>query len=529
MRVMNNNRKRVLVGSPIHQTPVVLGEFLSSLLRLKQEHILLSFFFVDDNKDCQSSELLHEFAKTHPCVEIFRSEFDDDYTRNDVTHYWNEHLIWKVAEFKNVIIQKAIDGQYDYLFLIDSDLLLHPDTIEHLVSIEKEIVSEIFWTKWQPDASSQPQVWICDEYTQFHKARGEHVSDEEAAARYETFITMLKEPGIYEVGGLGACTLMSHHALISGVNFKPIKNLSFWGEDRHFCIRAAALGFSLFVDTHYPAYHIYRESDLEGAKKFMTETAKQMARPPSVLKSEGKFSKTEFPVIPRPKLTLSMIVKNEANRYLRQALEEHRKYIDEAVIIDDGSTDHTLDLCQDILKGIPIHIVQNKISKFKNEVDLRKQQWEETLKTNPDWILNLDADEVFEKKFTKNVRQLLDQEDNDVFCFRLYDFWDEIHYREDQFWRSHFTYRPFLMRYRENFPFKWKETPQHCGRFPENIFQLPNTLSSLRLKHFGWAKREDRIEKYQRFLMLDPDAKYGWKEQYLSILDENPNLIPWTE
>ena len=41
------------------------------------------------------------------------------------------------------------------------------------------------------------------------------------------------------------------------------------------------------------------------------------------------------------KLTLSMIVKNEENRYLERALKEHKKYIDSAVIIDDGSTDRT--------------------------------------------------------------------------------------------------------------------------------------------------------------------------------------------
>src|SRR5690606_16569030 len=41
------------------------------------------------------------------------------------------------------------------------------------------------------------------------------------------------------------------------------KNISFWGEDRHFCIRAQALGFDLFVDTNYPAFHIYREDDLQ--------------------------------------------------------------------------------------------------------------------------------------------------------------------------------------------------------------------------------------------------------------------------
>ena len=45
-----------------------------------------------------------------------------------------------------------------------------------------------------------------------------------------------------------------------------------FGEDRHFCIRAAALGFTLYVDTHYPAYHIYRESDLHNAKLFLQAT-----------------------------------------------------------------------------------------------------------------------------------------------------------------------------------------------------------------------------------------------------------------
>lgn len=224
-----------------------------------------------------------------------------------------------------------------------------------------------------------------------------------------------------------------------------------------------------------------------------------------------------------------MVLKNEGNRYLRQVLEEHRKYIDEAVIIDDASVDNTVDVCLDTLQGIPVRIVRNDISKFNNEVDLRKQQWEETLKTEPDWILNLDADEIFESRFSEEIHLLLKQSEVDVVCFRLYDFWNQTHYREDHLWRSHFTYRPFLIRYRHDFVYNWKETPQHCGRFPENIFELPHQLSDLRLKHYGWAKSEYRIEKFQRYMLLDPEAKFGWMEQYLSILDENPNLIPWIE
>ena len=53
------------------------------------------------------------------------------------------------------------------------------------------------------------------------------------------------------------------------MNFSKIANVSFWGEDRHFCIRAHVLGFPLHVDTHLPAYHIYRSSDMEGALQFL--------------------------------------------------------------------------------------------------------------------------------------------------------------------------------------------------------------------------------------------------------------------
>jgi len=99
---------------------------------------------------------------------------------------------------------------------------------------------------------------------------------------------------------------------------------------------------------------------------------------------------------------------------------------------------------------LPIR-VRNETSRFSNEVELRKQQWEETLKIEPDWILNLDADEMFERRFATEIRALLRSVDADLLCFRLYDFWNETHYRDDDLWRSHMTYRLFLMRYRQNF------------------------------------------------------------------------------
>lgn len=190
-----NDKTRVLIGSPVHQKPAILREFLISLHRLRQEHMEFGYLFIDDNRDERASEMLRDFAKVVDHVTVLTSGQGDEYFRNETTHFWTEHLIWKVAEFKNTMIQHATDEQYDYLFLVDSDLLLHPRTVEQLVSTGKDIVSEIFWTSWQPDSTPQPQVWLRDEYTQWEQQRGEDLSDEDIAVRYDQFITQLKVPG----------------------------------------------------------------------------------------------------------------------------------------------------------------------------------------------------------------------------------------------------------------------------------------------------------------------------------------------
>ncbi|WP_246553233.1 glycosyltransferase family 2 protein [Paenibacillus tritici] len=638
---MNSKRIRVLLGSPIHQKPAILEQFLNSLLRLNLGHIDLDYYLIDDNQDEASSELLQQFAsQSGRSVFLQASGYRDDYIRDENTHVWHSSLVWKVAGFKNLMIRRAEAFGYDYLFLIDSDLILHPGTLLHLISTGKDIISEIFWTKWQPNTLMQPQVWMHDEYNQWEVLPGEQLSPEEIRRRFYAFLLRMQQPGVYEVGGLGACTLISSRAIGSGVSYDRVPNISYWGEDRHFCIRAAALGLPLFVDTHFPALHLYRDSDLDLVAEFIrltsdaetaiaeeesaddseapggqagaepagahgaagadltgdaeaapadkrvqeagaewealwtqAEARRRLSKEPDGDDDTGgaaleaaEADRAEKPdpaaggdgsgeaaserlqaaprevaapavapaialaaAAPRPKLTLTMIVKNEGSRFLRQVLLEHRKYIDEAVIIDDGSTDDTADICREVLQGIPLHLICNPVSKFHHESELRKQQWDAVVATRPEWILNLDADEMFEDRFPEEVDSLLRTDNCELFCFRLYDFWSETHYREDLYWRAHFSYRPFLLRYRENFNYLWNNLPQHCGRLPENIFELRHQLSNLRLKHLGWSKPEYREQKYLRYMQLDPNGQYGWKEQYESILDPQPYLVPWKE
>lgn len=509
--------KKVLIASPVRQNPKILKEFLFGLKHLERNNLQVDLAFIDNNSEEISSKLLQKMVIKNSIKTIINIDTKDTYACNEETHHWSNGVIWKVAEFKNTLIRMALEQNYDYIFLVDSDLILHPKTLTHLVSLNKDIVSEVFWTKWFEKQIYLPQVWMTDEYNFFTREENEEVSVDVATIRIEKFIKMLEQKGIYKVGGLGACTLISRDAIQKGVSFGKIYNLSFAGEDRHFCIRAVALGLELYADTHYRPFHIYRESDLPKAMEYKKEVFPNLSKPQKPLKK----------MIYSPKLTLTMIVKNEAGRYLKEVLESAREYIDNAVIIDDASEDGTVEICKEVLNGIPLKLISNKESVFKNEVVLRKQQWNEVLQTNPDWILSLDADEIFENKAKDHLRQLLYTSDIETYLFRLYDFWDADHYREDAYWQAHNFYRHFLIKYNPDYNYLWREQPQHCGRFPYNIAELRGGRSELRVKHLGWATPMDRLLKYQRYSKLDSGAKYGIAEQYESILDPRPNLVKW--
>ncbi|KLU62984.1 glycosyl transferase family 2 [Peptococcaceae bacterium CEB3] len=589
---------KILLAGPVKQKERILAEFLESLENLDIRACQLEFAFIDDDN---SHDLLTRFAGRNRGTRIFRPgrDFpnptfsaqerdstlpaeapdsalpaaerdttghpsppgDDRYVCDRETHHWCPGLILKVAHYKDFLIELALKEAYDHLFLVDSDLYLHPQTLRHLVSLGTDIVSEVFWTRWRPDMPLLPQVWLSDEYTLYESAPSEGVlSEEEIALRARRFLSLLSRPGTYRVGGLGACTLISREALSRGVSFRRIYNLSFLGEDRHFCVRAAALGLELYADTHFPPFHFYRESDGPDLLKYKEQLAKHkqnelvQIKPniePSVTEApSGEFrrsclfqkdtsrqrmestttSNAPGPVPPeRPRITLGMLVRDEADRYLRQVLRQARQYIDAAVILDDASEDRSVEICRQELADLPLTLVSNPEPGFENEINLRKQLWTLACETSPGWILILDADEIFEEKAAASLRGLLTDPEAFFFAFRLYDMWAEGFYREDTYWNAHHTYRPFLVRHQAGLSYQWRETPQHCGRFPQTVLEFPGKRSDLRVKHLGWQSAPDRLRKYERYKKLDPLAAHGVAGQYESILDPKPHLLPWRD
>lgn len=98
-----------------------------------------------------------------------------------------------------------------------------------------------------------------------------------------------------------------------------------------------------------------------------------------------------------PRLTLTMIVKNEAE-LLPKFIRSIQGLADEWIVVDTGSTDSTVKLLEEAGAHILHHVWQNDFSKARN-VGLEK--------ASGDWVMFLDADEFISPEAVRQTRALL--------------------------------------------------------------------------------------------------------------------------
>lgn len=237
----------IILFSPVKQTPDVLAFFLGAIGKLSYPG-RMAYWFYDDNDQEISSQMMHTFweskkGKLLPTLPLGNST----YQKTEKAHIWDTSTIDRVTAIKNLAINLFLQTNAEYLFLVDSDVILQPHTLETLLDANAYIVCEVYWTQWHRNETEVspylPNVWDLHDY---------YISLEN--------LFRLTHPGVYRVGGLGACTLIHRSVLELGVNFSKIPGLILWGEDRYFCTRASCFGIGLYADTHVTPFHLYRSS-----------------------------------------------------------------------------------------------------------------------------------------------------------------------------------------------------------------------------------------------------------------------------
>lgn len=230
---------KIMHFSPVRKEPEILELHLQSLKMLNAEYIHVDFTFYDDNVNILSSKILNKFiAESNNC---FSHNFLLSKEKNDLgDERWILPLYERVIEIKNSAIEYFLKNDYDYLFLTDADLIIHPKTLVNLIRQNKDFCSSIFWTMFDKSKVYSPNAW-------YAKHLGFEKND----------LLRLRGKGTFPVDFTGACTLLSRKILKDGVSFKRIPIVNYLGEDKHFCIRASVMGYQCYVNTEFPSFHIY--------------------------------------------------------------------------------------------------------------------------------------------------------------------------------------------------------------------------------------------------------------------------------
>lgn len=234
---------KLLIHTPISNRAWILPEWweaLRSQIGADDRHML---FDLNDSQD-ETDSLLEECVKSRGLFQSVMVQKRDWPPLQMADHSWSEERYRRMRVMRNEALEAAKAHRCDYLFSLDSDVILHDrDTLLHLVSgIDQPIIAGVFLAKWgNPTAEPLPNVWQCG---QFEMTRS-FLSELPRADHHLT------------VGGLGACTLIRRDVWEAGVNYKPIYNLpsNYRGEDRAFCVRAAASGFILKACAHKRIEH----------------------------------------------------------------------------------------------------------------------------------------------------------------------------------------------------------------------------------------------------------------------------------
>jgi len=196
---------------------------------------------------------------------------------------------------------------------------------------------------------------------------------------------------------------------------------------------------------------------------------------------------------------------------LERVLRHLEIFCDEIVVCDCQSTDNSLE----IIKKYTNHILIEP-NDFKNELFVKQKMLDYALKLNPDWIVWLDADEVFDREGELGgIRKLCDYGNKhgiDGFSFQEINLWkSKKFYRVDEFWGKGW----YVRLWKNNGKLKFNVLPYlHQQQYPSGLNQIKN--SKVKVIHFGFSSPELIKTKHEMY------KKFGLSGYPLNrIIDEN--------
>ncbi len=219
-------------------------------------------------------------------------------------------------------------------------------------------------------------------------------------------------------------------------------------------------------------------------------------------------------------VSLCMIVKDE-EWILEQCLGNVSGIVDEIIIGDTGSEDNSKEIAARY---------GAKVFDIKWEDDFAAARNQTLERATCDWILLLDADELFRKEDTERFYALLDNEEYDGYHFTLYNYYSAENTKD---YSVHYAFR--MVRNTGEYYFEGRIHEQinnRNGDFDSSRF----TLAEITLLHYGYTDKViQQKEKHNRNMPLikkqlednpeDPYYLFNLGNEYMALGDCN-NALP---
>jgi len=185
------------------------------------------------------------------------------------------------------------------------------------------------------------------------------------------------------------------------------------------------------------------------------------------------------------------------NELRKENLERFVTYfkplVDELVVYDDGSTDGSYEY---MLQHTP-HVIRGRNNNFSNERQHKQRLLKLALKLDPDFILWLDADEVF----TANAKDRM----QDLCQYCVNNGIDGLSFHELNLWRSH-SWRRTDSLYNDGwFVRLWRVTPGmayhdikpglHQTPYPSTLQRIEANYD-VQVIHYGFSSEKRLAYKY---------------------------------
>ena len=231
-----------------------------------------------------------------------------------------------------------------------------------------------------------------------------------------------------------------------------------------------------------------------------------------------------------PRIICQMRIKNE-ERWIQAVLDGIARVAQGIVILDDGSTDRTPDIC----RAHPAVLEYRRQNESRiDEVRDKNRLLKMALAQNPEWILCMDGDEVFEDSAPERIREAIRTCPQEVAVLDiefLYMWGDMHHYRVDGIYNRLTHHRIFRVVGQDREALSFTPTAHggnfHCESVPPNIRGQAMEID-VKVKHLGYMYLTDRERKYRWYMAHDP--QHGNQGYYNHLLDQpDMRILTWEE